>query len=100
FELAGALAAGAILRLAPREDLLPRPPLAALATEAGITTGVLPPSALGILPPADLPTMRKPFMGGESCPPERADAWAADRRLVNVYGPTETTVIVTQGEHR
>jgi amino acid adenylation domain-containing protein len=96
YELMMAVGAGAELCLAPRESLLPGPELVALMREKAITTVLLPPSALAVLPTSDLPALRCLSVAGEPCPPDLAARWMAGRRLVNVYGPTEVTCWCTQ----
>ena len=53
------------------------------------------PSALGLLHPRELPTMKRVSAGGEQLPAALAREWAAALTLVNGYGPTETTVYAT-----
>jgi amino acid adenylation domain-containing protein/non-ribosomal peptide synthase protein (TIGR01720 family) len=91
-EIAVALATGATLHLASREELLPGPDLIRLLREREISVVTLPPSALAVMPPEPLPALRTLVVAGEACPPATARAWAAGRRLVNAYGPTEATV--------
>ena len=48
-----------------------------------------------------LPLIRTVNVGGEACPRELVDRWAApNRRILNTYGPTETTVTCTMAELR
>ena len=96
YELMMAVGAGAELCLAPRESLLPGPELVALLRDKAITTVLLPPSALAVLPAAALPALRCLSVAGEPCPPDLAARWMTGRRLFNVYGPTETTCWCTQ----
>ncbi|HYO14895.1 MAG TPA: amino acid adenylation domain-containing protein, partial [Thermoanaerobaculia bacterium] len=94
-EMAVAWAAGAELHLAGRDELLPGGSLLALLRERGITNVTLPPTALTVTPPEDLPELRSLVVAGEACPPELAERWSAGRRFVNAYGPTEATVCAT-----
>ena len=94
-EMAVAWAAGAELHLASRDELLPGGSLLALLRERGITNVTLPPTALAVTPPEDLPELRSLVVAGEVCPPELAERWSAGRRFVNAYGPTEATVCAT-----
>jgi amino acid adenylation domain-containing protein len=96
YELMMAVGAGAELCLAPRDALLPGPELVALLREKAITTVLLPPSALAVLPASELPALRCLSVAGEPCPPDLAARWMAGRRLFNVYGPTEVTCWCTQ----
>ncbi|MFJ6613304.1 non-ribosomal peptide synthase/polyketide synthase [Streptomyces sp. NPDC091289] len=94
-EVAVTLLAGACLVVAPREELLPGAPLVRTIATHGVTHATLPPAALRELRPDDLPTLRSLAVAGEQCPPQLAEVWSADRRLINAYGPTETTVCAT-----
>jgi len=48
-----------------------------------------------------LPLITTVNVGGEACPRELVDRWAAPgRRILNTYGPTETTVTCTMAELR
>jgi amino acid adenylation domain-containing protein len=96
YEMMMAFGAGAEWCLAPRESLLPGPELVAILREKQITTVLLPPSALAVLPETDLPSLRCLSVAGEPCPPELAARWVEGRRLHNVYGPTEITCWCTQ----
>ncbi|MGH3873694.1 MAG: amino acid adenylation domain-containing protein [Pseudonocardiaceae bacterium] len=95
-ELCLALLSGAALVVAPAEQLLPGPALAALAERQRVTHVTLPPSVLAALPLQDgLPPAVTVVVAGEPCPPELATSWSASRRMINAYGPTETTVCAT-----
>jgi amino acid adenylation domain-containing protein len=96
YEMMMAFGVGAQLCLAPRESLMPGPELVELLREQAITTVLLPPSALAVLPDTDLPALRCLNVAGEPCPPELAARWAPGRKLFNVYGPTEVTCWCTQ----
>src|SRR5690606_2485310 len=96
YEMMMAFGAGAELCLAPRDALLPGPELVALLRDKGITTVLLPPSALAVLPMSELPALRCLTVAGEPCPAELAARWVTGRRLHNVYGPTEVTCWCTQ----
>jgi amino acid adenylation domain-containing protein len=104
FELAMALRAGAEIRLAHPDDLLPGESLHRLLGDLRITNATMPPSALGALPSGaggggDLPALATVIVAGEACPPELARRWGGDgdgrRSFWNAYGPTETTVWAT-----
>ena len=98
YELMMAFGAGACLCLASRDDLIPGPGLVRLFRELRITMVLLPPSALSVLPPADLPLLQCLHVAGEACPPQLVSRWAPGRRFVDVYGPTEGTVWCTAAE--
>ncbi|MDC0747078.1 non-ribosomal peptide synthetase [Polyangium mundeleinium] len=88
-----ALAAGATLYLGTRDELSPGDPLRAFLARHAITIVSLTPSTLGAMSVTDLPALRLLNLGGETCGPSLARAWASPgRRLVNSYGPTEATI--------
>nr|ACX33963.1 putative non-ribosomal peptide synthetase [uncultured bacterium RM35] len=92
WELFGALGTGATLCLAPREALLPGPPLAETLRQLQVTTATLPPSALRLLSPDGAPSLELVVSAGEACSDDLISAWMAGRGFINAYGPTETTV--------
>jgi amino acid adenylation domain-containing protein/non-ribosomal peptide synthase protein (TIGR01720 family) len=92
WETAMGLSTGATLCLAPAEDLMPGPDLLATLRELEITHVALPPSALAVLPRAELPALGALVVSGEACPSDLATAWGAERRFINGYGPTEASV--------
>ncbi|HET7462771.1 MAG TPA: amino acid adenylation domain-containing protein, partial [Longimicrobium sp.] len=92
FEMVMALAAGATLVLGTRETLAPGPDLVRLLHDEKVTVATLPPSALAVLPPAELPALRTLMTAGEACPAELVERWAPERRFFNLYGPTEATI--------
>jgi amino acid adenylation domain-containing protein len=98
-EMAVAWRSGAELHLAGPDDLLPGGSLAALLRGRGITNVTLPPTALAVTLPEELPRLRSLVVAGEACPPELAERWSAGRRFTNAYGPTETTVCATAGPY-
>ncbi|HSK80439.1 MAG TPA: amino acid adenylation domain-containing protein, partial [Thermoanaerobaculia bacterium] len=92
-----ALASGACLALASREEMLPGEGLEARLAGLGITWVTLTPSVLPARPEG-FPRLAQLFVGGEKLPAEAARRWAAGRRLVNVYGPTEASIFTTSWE--
>ncbi|HEX8243279.1 MAG TPA: amino acid adenylation domain-containing protein, partial [Longimicrobium sp.] len=98
FELVMALASGAALCLAPREELLPGPGLLGLLRRHAVTTVTLPPSALAALPVEELPALRNITVAGEALPAELVARWGVRHRLWNLYGPTEATIWSTAAE--
>ncbi len=86
--------AGASLHLVKPEASSPGP-LMELLQQQAITHAPLPPSALAILPPAELPALQVVITGGEPCSPDLARQWSQNRRFFNAYGPTESTVCAT-----
>ena len=66
-----------------------------------VSVVTLPPSALNIYSPSDLPTLTKVVSAGESCTLSIAVKWtSADVRFFNAYGPTEGTVCATVFEYQ
>jgi amino acid adenylation domain-containing protein len=91
-EIVMALGSGAALHLGTPEDLLPGPALMQLLRTQAITHITLPPSALAVLPPTELPALEMVLVGGEAPSPELIAQWSKGRLFINAYGPTETTV--------
>ncbi|TMQ06170.1 MAG: amino acid adenylation domain-containing protein [Deltaproteobacteria bacterium] len=94
-EVFTALAAGATLCLAPRDELAPGPRLVELMRRHRVTVATLPPSSLALLDPAAFPTLRTIVSAGEACSADLVARWAPGRRFLNAYGPTEVTVCAT-----
>src|SRR5262249_3095835 len=92
FEIAMALAHGATLCLATREQLLPGTALLATLQRDEISIATLPPSALAALPEAELAKLRTIMVAGEACPVKMVHRWAKGRAFFNLYGPTEATI--------
>ncbi len=95
WEIVWALSAGASLYLGRREDLLPGPTLRELLNAQRITHVAMPPSALALFEPEDLPHLHTIIVAGEACPPQLARRWSQGRYFFNGYGPTESTVCTT-----
>ncbi|MCC6554029.1 MAG: amino acid adenylation domain-containing protein [Polyangiaceae bacterium] len=95
FEILLALGSGASLVIESREALMPGPGLAITLRERGVTTLVIPPSSLSLVPDPALPALRTVICAGEACPPELVARWAPGRRFFNAYGPTEATIWAT-----
>jgi amino acid adenylation domain-containing protein len=98
FEIVMALATGATLVLAGRDELQPGPPLSRLLRERRISILTIPPSSLGALDPEPLPDLRIINVAGEPCPPELVSRWGQGRDFYNLYGPTECTIWATGGK--
>ncbi|CAH2574051.1 Linear gramicidin synthase subunit D [Planktothrix rubescens] len=94
-EIATNLSHGACLYLAGKETLLPTQTLVNFLETNQITHSFLSPSALSVLPQANLSHLENITVGGEACSSEVVEKWANQRRLFNCYGPTETTVTAT-----
>src|SRR5205085_12429647 len=75
--------------------LMPGTPLLTLLEQEQINLISLTPSALALLPVAQLPQLRVIICGGEACSHTLVERWAAGRTFVNSYGPTESTVDAT-----
>jgi len=91
-----ALAHGATLHLASRDDTMPGQPLQNLLRDQAITHLTVPPVALAAMDPEQpLPTLQVLVTAGEACPPELVRRWAPGRRFFNAYGPSEATVCAT-----
>jgi amino acid adenylation domain-containing protein len=90
-----ALAHGASLCLVREEERLTPAVLADRLLSQKVTTGVVTPSLLSVLPESRLKSLRSISVGGEACPAELSARWAPGRRFLNCYGPTETTIFAT-----
>src|SRR5689334_6545478 len=93
-----ALASGATVYVGRRESLMPGENLLRMLRQQGITTVVMPPSALAVMEPEELPQLQTLITGGEACSADIVRRWSPGRRFVNAYGPTETTVLSTFGD--
>ncbi|MDZ8051397.1 MAG: amino acid adenylation domain-containing protein [Aulosira sp. ZfuCHP01] len=98
WEIVMAWVGGATIVLAQQDDLLPGNTLLKLLRDQQIAIVTLPPSALAVLPAAELPDLQTIIVAGEACPPELVKRWAPGRRFFNAYGPTESTVCATVAE--
>jgi len=98
FDIVMALASGATLVLASKDDLLPGPGLGRLLQEQAITILTIPPSVLNILPSLPLPDLKVINVAGEACSADLVSRWAPGRRFFNLYGPTECTIWSTTAE--
>jgi amino acid adenylation domain-containing protein len=94
-EIATSLSHGACLYLAKKETLLPTQTLVDFLETNKITHSFLSPSALSVLPQANLSHLENMTVGGEACSINVIEQWANERRLFNCYGPTEATVTAT-----
>ncbi|MET0398428.1 MAG: non-ribosomal peptide synthase/polyketide synthase, partial [Longimicrobiaceae bacterium] len=100
FEMVMALACGGTLCVGTREELAPGPDLLRFLRGRGITAATLPPSALAVLPQAELPALRVLMTAGEALPAEMVERWAPGRALFNLYGPTEGSIWSTAARCR
>lgn len=95
FEILMTLRAGAALCLAEREEILPGSPLIQYLRLQRITTLVIPPSALVVLPTVALPDLRVIVAVGEACPLDVVTRWKTGKHFFNAYGPTEVSICST-----
>ncbi|WP_188547718.1 non-ribosomal peptide synthetase [Rhodococcoides trifolii] len=94
-EMLAAVTAGATLVVAP-PDVTAGPLLGEFVVRERITHLITAPSVLATLEPFHLDGVEVFDVGGEACPPELVERFAADSRsMLNAYGPTETTVLAT-----
>ncbi|MFD6285591.1 non-ribosomal peptide synthase/polyketide synthase [Streptomyces sp. NPDC060205] len=96
-ELCMSLPQGARL-VVPRPGPLLGAELADVLRTERITHTLLPPAALGTLPPdtpGTLPDLKTLTVGADACGADLVARWAPHHRLVNSYGPTEATVVAT-----
>ncbi|PIE25754.1 MAG: hypothetical protein CSA58_12630 [Micrococcales bacterium] len=91
-----ALAWGGALCLSRRGGGFSVDELVAQIREERVSLVMMPPSALGVLPDEDLPSLQTVIAGGEKCLAELGERWSKDgRAFVNAYGPTEASVCVS-----
>ncbi|MEV0031502.1 amino acid adenylation domain-containing protein [Nocardia sp. NPDC050793] len=90
WEMCGALLHGG--RLVVASDAVVRSPrdLIRLLVSERVTVLCQTPSALGMLSPRDVASVRWVFTAGEALPPALAARWLGDRTVINAYGQTET----------
>ncbi|VEP18728.1 Non-ribosomal peptide synthase [Hyella patelloides LEGE 07179] len=91
-EIVMALGSGAALYLGTATNVLPGQALLEFLRQHAITHITITPSALTVLPPAELPDLEMVLVGGEAPSPELISQWSQGRLFINAYGPTETTV--------
>jgi amino acid adenylation domain-containing protein len=91
-EMTQSLLNGGTLVGAGADRLVPGPDLADLVTSARVNDLVLPPSALDVMSPEQLPAGITVSVVGEECPARIVELWSGRCRLFNGYGPTETTI--------
>ncbi len=98
WEIAMSLLVGGTLVLATQDHLMPGPDLVRTLRERNIEVALLPPSAVSVMSPEDLPQLRTLIVGGEACSEALVEHWSPGRKLLNAYGPTEITVCATMDE--
>ncbi len=96
-EVFGALLTGGTLVMADRDALMPGEPLRETLRRERVSFATLPPAALAVMEPGDLPDLRVVVSAGEALPAAVAARWAGAVELHNAYGPTEATVSSASG---
>ncbi|MPZ79310.1 MAG: amino acid adenylation domain-containing protein [Actinophytocola sp.] len=88
------LTVGASVQLVSAADRADPERLRRFVVEHEVDYGVITPTMLAMLDPADVPGWTVIQCGGEAVPAELAARWAPGRRFTDAYGPTESTVLV------
>ena len=91
-EIVGTLVSGATLLMLDKNTLLAPDQLAESFQKYNVTTTLIPPSLLTLLPEDKLSGLHTVMSGGDVCPPSLARRWMKRCRFMNGYGPTETTI--------
>ncbi|GAB08128.2 putative non-ribosomal peptide synthetase, partial [Gordonia amarae NBRC 15530] len=95
-EMAAAVLAGHTLVVAPQADYA-GDALGEVIENHEVTDVIITPTVLATVDPDFGETVEHLAIGGEACPPEVVERWAArGRRIFNVYGPAEATVWATR----
>ncbi|MEH1866379.1 MAG: amino acid adenylation domain-containing protein [Nostoc sp.] len=95
WEFIMAFGSGGTLYIGTKDSLLPGKRLIERLRDYAITHITLPPSALAVMPPEELPALQTIIIAGEACPAELVKQWSVGRNFFNAYGPTEATVCAT-----
>ncbi|HEX6862674.1 MAG TPA: amino acid adenylation domain-containing protein, partial [Thermoanaerobaculia bacterium] len=85
---------GALVQVRDEERLTPAV-LAERLNAFGVTTLVVTPAFLSVLPEPALQGIEAVSVGGEACPAPLAARWSPGRRFLNCYGPTEASIYAT-----
>ncbi|MBW3656228.1 MAG: AMP-binding protein, partial [Gemmatimonadetes bacterium] len=96
-EVMGGLLTGVTVVMADRDAITPGDTLRETLRRERISFVTLPPVALAVTDPADLPDLRVVVSAGEALRATVAGQWARAVELHNAYGPTETTVAAASG---
>ncbi|WP_189226196.1 non-ribosomal peptide synthetase, partial [Saccharothrix coeruleofusca] len=94
-EICMALLSGATLVVPSADERAPGEPLARFLRERRITHATIPPAALAVMSPDDVPAGLAVIVAGEASNPGLVARWAAAHPMFNAYGPTENTVDAT-----
>ncbi|MGK5092267.1 amino acid adenylation domain-containing protein, partial [Deltaproteobacteria bacterium TL4] len=92
------LAYGGTLYLGSSETMIPGNNLITFLKQNKISHLMMVPSALAVMPDADLPDLKTLLVIGEACPAELPQRWAQNLCFINAYGPTETTIWSTMAK--
>ena len=94
-EVFATLAGGARLCVGSDSDVAPGPELARTIGRFAVTTLVITPSSLELLPPDRVPSLQTIWAVGEAARAESVDRCAPGRVYLNGYGPAEVTILTT-----
>lgn len=95
-----ALSSGAALVLPGPSDLFLAANLSSILRDRKISTAMLPPSLMAVLPSGGFPDLHTVISVGERLSTEVVRRWAKGRRLINGYGPAEASITVSAFETR
>jgi amino acid adenylation domain-containing protein len=95
WEIFSALLHGATLTIPTQEIKTDGRLLCNFMADSAITTALLPPVLLNVLPFTSLPHLKTLLVGGDITPLQTMNKWCRGRKLINAYGPTENTVITS-----
>ncbi|SCF02169.1 amino acid adenylation domain-containing protein [Micromonospora viridifaciens] len=98
FEMMLALTRGATVCIPDPEVLAVGDVLTGLLGQLAVTHLVIVPSALDVLDPDSVPSLRVVAVAGETCPEQLAERWSRRVRFFNLYGPSEYTTMSTGTE--
>src|SRR5262249_7552340 len=99
WEMFMALTSGAVLCLGMQETMFSGADLGHFLRRQAITTAILTPSVLAMVPYEPYPALQTLMVGGESSSAELITRWSSNRRFFNTYGPTETSIHATLKEY-
>jgi amino acid adenylation domain-containing protein len=94
-ELGQSVLAGGTLVISAGDRPVPGPELIRVIAEHRVSDVILPPSALEVMAPGDLPAGVTVMITGEAAAPGVIERWSSVCRLINGYGPTEATIGAT-----
>jgi len=97
-EILGALLSGATLVMIKKDTLVSTKMLAETLNKYNVTTILIPPSLLALLPEDEIHSLDTVMSGGDICPIDLPKRWMKKCRFMNGYGPTEVTIGSIWGE--